>query len=230
MADQVTVIPTVRQVYSDTYSNLPTTGLNNGDMGYATDRQVLYRWNGASWAPITVYSGTGASGDIPTATDLPDGSLYSETDTGKVKQVSAGAWVTIVNPSTGWTTVIKAANETVNNSNSLQDDDDLVFPVSANSIYILFINLLVTTTATLKIGATVPADTTAKGDTIQSATKTSDLTSGLSGYASGIHRFMFHVCTGANSGNFQLRWAQITATASNSTILKGSILEYLKVG
>lgn len=95
MADKITVIPSVRQVYYDTYANLPTAGLTAGDFGYATDRNVLYRWSSTAWEPVTTFSGAGAFGDIPTAADLPDGSLYFATDRGVVYQVQAAAWAAI---------------------------------------------------------------------------------------------------------------------------------------
>nr|BEL00727.1 hypothetical protein DMOBY_05800 [Dehalococcoides mccartyi] len=230
MVDQVTVIPTVRQVYADAYASLPTTGLNTGDMGYATDRLVLYRWNGTAWSELTVYSGSGVAADIPAAINLPAGSLYYETDTGKVKQVQGGAWVTIVNPSTGWTTVIKAADETINNSSVYQDDDELSFALAANSVYMVNIRWYVTTVQTFKIKGVLPVGATAVGcliDTGAHADFTSD--SGFTGYSTGIRELMLYVVTGANPGTFQVQWAQITAGGTNTVMKKGSFIEYLKV-
>ncbi len=45
-------IPRIRRVIYDTYANLPTTGLFEGDLGYATDQLALYRWSGAAWQAI----------------------------------------------------------------------------------------------------------------------------------------------------------------------------------
>lgn len=95
---KVSVIPKIRKVYYTTYANLPTTGLTIGDLGYATDRKVLYEWDGSAWQPITIYSGSGTAASIPDAANLPDGSIYYETDTYKTKQVQSGAWVAIVDP------------------------------------------------------------------------------------------------------------------------------------
>lgn len=83
------------RVFSDTYANLPTTGVATEDMGYATDRKVLYRWSGAAWVALTVFTNSGTAANIPNAANLPDGSLYYETDTSLLKQVQAGAWATI---------------------------------------------------------------------------------------------------------------------------------------
>ena len=98
MNTELTTIPQKRKVFYDTYANLPTTGLNIGDLGYATDRLVFYRWSGAAWQAITIHSSSGAAAAIPTAADLPNGSLYYETDTGITKQVQAGAWASISSP------------------------------------------------------------------------------------------------------------------------------------
>ena len=92
---EVSTIPQTRQVYYTTYANLPTSGLKTGDLGYATDRLVFYRWSGAAWQAVTIHSSAGAAADIPSAADLPDGSLYYETDTGLTKQVESASWVVI---------------------------------------------------------------------------------------------------------------------------------------
>lgn len=86
----------IRKCIYTTYANFPTGGLKPGDMAYATDRLVLYRWDGAAWDAMTIHSSSGAAADIPTAADLPNGSLYYETDTTLLKQVQAGAWAVIV--------------------------------------------------------------------------------------------------------------------------------------
>lgn len=91
----LTPIPKIRRVLYAAYGNFPVTGLNIGDLAFATDRLVLYRWSGAAWEAITMHLSSGAIGDIPAAADLPDGSLYFGTDTTLLYQVQAGAWATI---------------------------------------------------------------------------------------------------------------------------------------
>jgi len=88
-------IPYTRRVIYTTYAGFPSTGLRIGDLAYATDRLVFYRWNGAAWQAVTIHSSSGLAAAIPTAADLPNGSLYFETDTSLTKQVQAGAWGTI---------------------------------------------------------------------------------------------------------------------------------------
>lgn len=95
MDTNIQTIPQMRKVYYATYANLPTTGLKVGDLGYATDRLVFYRWSGAAWEALTIHSSSGVAANIPTAANLPDGSLYYETDTTKLKQVQSSAWVEV---------------------------------------------------------------------------------------------------------------------------------------
>jgi len=106
----------MRRVWYDTYANLPTSGNRRGDLGYATDRGVLYRWSGTAWVEITISSLSGLAAAIPTASDLPDGSIYYETDTGNMKQVQSAAWVIINAKSvSSW-----AATDTLKHSNDTE--------------------------------------------------------------------------------------------------------------
>lgn len=85
-----------RQVISTTYASLPTSGLTLGDLAYATDRQVLYRWNASSWDAITISSRHGAKAAIGSASDYPESSLYQADDEGLLYMVVSAAWVQIV--------------------------------------------------------------------------------------------------------------------------------------
>ena len=88
---EVTIIPQIRQVYRA----------------------------GAAWEAVTTHSSSGAAADIPAAADLPNGSLYYETDTAKLKQVQSGAWAAIVDTSsfptltTKYSETLQYANNTV---------------------------------------------------------------------------------------------------------------------
>lgn len=106
-------IPRTTRVFNATYANLPTAQLREGELGYATDRKVLYRWSGAAWVSLTIYTGIGNEADAPAAATLPDGSFYYCSDTSKYLQVSGGAWVT------GWS----AANFARRNSGTYTGND-----------------------------------------------------------------------------------------------------------
>ena len=95
MTTELSPIPYTRRVWYSAFANLPATGNRIGDLAYATDRVVFYRWGGAAWQAVTIHSSSGTAAAIPTAADLPNGSLYFETDTGELKQVQAGAWAAI---------------------------------------------------------------------------------------------------------------------------------------
>ena len=49
----IDVIPRTRRVIYTTYAAFPTTGLDAGDLAYATDLRILYRWNGTAWENIS---------------------------------------------------------------------------------------------------------------------------------------------------------------------------------
>lgn len=131
-------------VYYGTYVTFPASGAI-GDLAYATDRLVLYRWSGAAWQPITTHASSGLAVDIPTAANLPNGSLYFETDTLILKQVQAGAWAVL----TGGIPIMLVANFQsipsvgdgdvgyMNDTLLVQSIDHLVV---GNTVYVLFTN------------------------------------------------------------------------------------------
>lgn len=96
LEQEIQAIQRFTQVYYDTYANLPTTNVRVQSLGYATDRLILYRWSGSVWESLSVHSSSGLASAIPTASELPDGSLYYETDTAILKQVQSASWVSIL--------------------------------------------------------------------------------------------------------------------------------------
>jgi len=50
---KVSVIPRLREVHYDVFADFPIVGVSVGDLAYATDHEILYRWNGAAWDGIT---------------------------------------------------------------------------------------------------------------------------------------------------------------------------------
>jgi len=131
--------------------------------------------------------------------------------------------------------IVKVADETVNNSDVLQDDDELFFSVGANENYGVRLVLLENSAANadIKIKFEVPVAATFSfagsyrdaGNTDRAfgtyeAANTLDL-SGAAGdrcpiVLEGVYR------GGANAGTFQLTWAQNTAQASDTKVLAGS--------
>ena len=143
----------------------------------------------------------------------------------------------------------KAADETVNNSTALQNDDLLFSPLAASSgTYQFELNLLysATTVADIKFAFTWPAGATAFWSAIGlatgSATLTGDATfsfinvSGTSVAFGGIGagapvpiRIFGNIAMGGTAGNLQLQWAQQNLEATNTVVHSNSNLQLWRV-
>jgi len=140
-------------------------------------------------------------------------------------------------------TVYKSADETVNNSSVLQDDDHLIIPVVANGIYQFKMTLIMNAAAVdsdFKYHFTVPAGTVmtfydklaavlAAGTPVAAYDQTSTPDVG-----SLIGTILFTIegiiVVSGTAGNVNLQWAQNTAKANNTKLLKGSNVLYCKIG
>ncbi len=135
----------------------------------------------------------------------------------------------------GGTFVYKASDESVNNSNTVQDDDDLKFTVGTNELWIfqVYVHVTDTTTANIKLTFTGPASSTAVWsrhpgfgitDTFAPSVPRA-LTTELSSEADDrIHYLLGSIDTAGTSGTLQFQWAQVTATANDTTVKAGSWL------
>lgn len=135
--------------------------------------------------------------------------------------------------------VMKASTETVNNSATLQNDDELLLAVAANTTYRFLARLLFTspTTPDIKFGFTYPAGATATytlhgiapGGSFAAFHQTETTISAQEGTGSASACTMIGTWTiSSSAGTVQLQWAQNTANASNTQILPGSFLELVK--
>lgn len=134
----------------------------------------------------------------------------------------------------------KTADETVNNSTTLQNDDHLLVSVAANAVYDfkLILHYNSGTTPDLKVGWSVPSGTTMVwggyiADTTGAVTSVAALTQtsvqAIGGSGSNIYQFFSGVVvTSTTAGTLQLQWAQNTLTASDSKILAGSELTLIR--
>ena len=138
------------------------------------------------------------------------------------------------------TIVLKASDETVNNSLALQNDDDLLFAIGANEDWVfqftIFCNSAIA--ADTKFAITVPGAGTfliwgvgqVYLNNTAAITWVSPVTvSGTAKIIGGIGTNLQVVITGsvsngANAGNVQLQWAQNTADVSDTKVLAGSSL------
>lgn len=90
------VIQRLRRVTYDTYANFPTDN-RRGDLAYATDQLVLYRWSGSAWQSIAIEnSGEGHISILPH----------------NYQSIGAGTWVWVVD--TGVITNGRFTNEGAN--------------------------------------------------------------------------------------------------------------------
>lgn len=134
--------------------------------------------------------------------------------------------------------VRKTADETVNNSATLQDDDDLKFPVGLNETWYFMATMRTDSGATpdIKVAVTVPtaADiiATFMGTHTDGTYKVTTMNvsgTAISAYGAGAGTtwsltIIGTVRTGANTGNVQFQWAQNTANASDTKVLADSVL------
>lgn len=138
--------------------------------------------------------------------------------------------------------VVKSVDESVNNSAVLQNDDELFFPMDANSIY-EFSYYLKTTSPTAapdgQLAFTGPAGAIAS---IMSTLITAAGAGGVSGLTLGnATNFRIDaaanyglICgrglvTTTNAGNLQLQWAQNTPTVENTSVQAGSFIHWRKI-
>jgi hypothetical protein len=135
--------------------------------------------------------------------------------------------------------VRKTADETVNNSNVMQNDDELLLAIAANEVWAFDLVLFyasATATPDGKYQITGPAGSTLRyhvaeeeeGTAIGFAggiyTSTGAVVTAADSTATTWVHFKGHIVNGANAGNLQLTWAQLNATVENTKILANSYL------
>lgn len=132
--------------------------------------------------------------------------------------------------------VRKVADETVNNSSVLQNDDELFVPMSANAVYDFFVIIHHNSGGTpdIKFGWTVPSGTTmvwggyivnTAGAFTVVANLSQSSTASIGGTGSdSFQMFQGTIVTSSTAGTLQLQWAQDTANASNTIVRAGSYL------
>ena len=134
------------------------------------------------------------------------------------------------------TVVRKASDETVNNSDTLQNDDELIMAVAANQAYTFEIFLLFDSGATpsFKFGWSVPTGTTMLWKTTNIVSSKTNQTNDGGFIGEGVGTSVIGVIQGtiivsSTAGNVVFRWAQITATASDTKVLENSSILYTKI-
>lgn len=212
-------------------------GYDHNLSGIADGEGVAWDDSEQALVPVTLGSGNDVSvedsGTEVTAavTVLDFGDGLDVTDNG-------GGDVTIDATATGSAALIavKDADETVNNSATLQDDDDLSVSVSANTDYIVtgFIIHQSASNADIKFDFSAPSGTTWSFSGVLSSagsnfTQLANLHTDVSGSlvipcdgTTEIWLMNALVRVGGTAGTFTIQWAQGTAQSSDTDVLADS--------
>lgn len=135
-------------------------------------------------------------------------------------------------------TVLKSADETVNNSTTVQDDDDFSFSVAASSTYVVEMGLRINsgTTPDFEFLFTAPTGASWQGLTLGSTTTAvnqfTDATgeTAIDGQGADRLHIIYAVFTiGVTAGTVQFQWAQGTGDMSDTKVLENSWMKYRKV-
>ena len=134
---------------------------------------------------------------------------------------------------------VKAAAETINNDNTITADDTLVFAAAASTSYLCTWTLGVASDGStgFQVSVTAPAAATiamfvwsssdnsganARGNANNTGNAVeTDVGSNYQGVV-----VRAYVVNSTNTGNISLLWAQRSAAASDTTVIKHSMLEY----
>jgi hypothetical protein len=242
----------VARWHRDTNGSKASTGSANAYV-FAADQTLSAYYDGLTITFDANFTNTGAATlnvDAVSADAIvwPDGTALVSGD------IASGAKVTVRHDGTSWqlvsggTAVLgtaatkditglseielvrKAADETVNNSTTLQDDDEIVAALAANENVHFQLHLRINsgTTPDLKIAFTVPSGATVAFTAHPSgSTEATGSGTSLSLVALGANQALSivgHVANGATPGNLQLQWAQNTSDVSDSKVLSDSYL------
>ena len=130
--------------------------------------------------------------------------------------------------------VYKASDEIVNNSATLQNDDELSFSIAANEKWMGYIGIQMTqanaaadfkATLTAPVGAVIWIGIAGEDQSTSTGPGVPMTTTG-SEQSQSMH---FSVSNGVNAGTLQFQWSQRTATAADTTVKAGSFLVAFRV-
>jgi hypothetical protein len=207
----------------------------------------LYASVATNTASIALKASTASLAAIATsgsATDLSAGTVA----TARLGSGTADAFAGLRGDQTYkrvWLSVFKTVDETKTSDSTLNDDAALLFAMLASSTYVFrsLVIFVTTAVADFKWRHNGPASPTlvsitrrniiAGGTSISqiaedTAYSAADIALAASA-GTGVFWCEGIITNGVNAGNFALRWAQNTLDASNTTVLAGSYIEYMKI-
>lgn len=130
--------------------------------------------------------------------------------------------------------VVKTADEIVNNSTTLQADDELILAVLASEVWLVHYYLFMTsgTTPDFKVGFAYPTNCEIEwfyaGTPELHKNETESFNKGTLN-TDEVFRIIAYVRVGDTAGNVTIKWAQNVATASDTTVFAKSCLIATKV-
>jgi hypothetical protein len=185
---------------------------------------------------LTIVNGDISSSAAIDATKIADGTVTS-SEFQFINTLTSNAQ-TQLNSKAAITSKVKSADETVNNSATLQNDNDLFFSIGANEIWVVETYLRITMGAAsdYKQTWTVPAGAVMVGfpddlNNLGSATagagtaEVSLLTTRTKTIAANSNVLIIErglLINGGTAGTVQYQWAQNAATVENTSVLRGS--------
>lgn len=127
--------------------------------------------------------------------------------------------------------IVKVTTETVNNSTTLQDDDELTFSIGASEKWAFNMCLIYRsgTTPDFKLQWSLPSGCSIfyqQDDVAEAAfTEVDNYTiSGAGASTSSIASFYGVILNGSTAGNITLQWAQAVQNASDTKVMAGSYI------
>jgi|SRR3990167_1109427 len=147
----------------------------------------------------------------------------------------AAAWAPSGDRIAGWIPTVKAADETVTTSTTIQDDEDFTFAIAASEVWAVRLVLWVTISVAggFRHAFSIPASATGwhghvmmfeagSGDAVRfAATLTSELTGGVTNPTLVVVDAV--IVNSTNAGNVVFRWAQ-NASSGNTVVKADSIM------
>lgn len=199
----------------------------------ATNDRVYIGGSTAVTAPTLFILGQKSTTGDPTGVN---GAEYYNSVNNKFRCYQNSVWVDCTN---GFTSIIKQADQAANSSSTtLQNDNTLFFPVTANTTYIFDAWIPVNASnagADFKYAITVPTGTTFNVTAVANATTCGITVSGTAcAYtAANLTTMMLRMSgvatVGGTAGNVQFQFAQNTSTVANFPVIKrGAILNWKK--
>ena len=172
---------------------------------------------------------TVADGDILYIVDDPGGTPISKKIT-KVNLVGSGG--------STFAKVVKPTDETVTNSITLQDDDDLKFTPSVSKTYFVMLFLIIKTDGSpdFKMAWSVPTGATVDGSPASSVLfrdntevdfntdKTASVAITVANTNDKGAGFLFRIKMSTTAGDCIVQWAQNVSSAIETKVLEGSLL------